>query len=419
MKFQDALNSIQQNKVFQLDLSSSNIDDNQAALLANALQNNHSLTFLDLGGNQVGDAGASALANALQNNHSLSYLDLSWNQVGDAGVSALANALQNNHSLTTLSLGWNQVGAAEASALANALQNNHSLTFLDLGGNQVDDAGASALANALQNNHFLSYLNLENNQVGDAGASALANALQNNHSLTDLNLWNNQVGAAGASALANALQNNHTLTYLNLSYNQVGAAGASALANALQNNHTLTYLSLYSNQVGNEANRSFNEAWVAHQACCESVQKTAIAGNEQALIAYFNQYQQFPPAILSLLIQHKHFDLAMRWNTYWHSAALNYQDKKGNTPLHYAIRLNDNHCIAWLLQQPWINLAITNNQNKSPMMLLKNNPKLLPKGYTIENNQLIKPEPVVVEEVELEPEILTEAINNLKAWESV
>ena len=286
MKFQKALNNIQQNQLDILYLYKSNIDDEQTALLAKALQNNYSLTKLYLSDNKVGDAGASALANALQYNHSLTNLDLRWNKVGDAGASVLANALQNNHSLTNLYLNYNQVGAAGASALANALQYNHSLTNLDLRGNKV----------------------------GDAGASALANALQYNHSLTKLYLWDNQVGDA--------------------------------------------------------ANRSFDEAWRAHQSRCKSVQKTAIAGNEQELIAYFNQYQQFPPAILSLLIQHNHFDLVMRWETYWHSVALNYQDDQRNTPLHHAIQLEANQCIAWLLTKP-VALTRCNQNNQYPLTLLE------------------------------------------------
>ena len=313
MKFQDALNDIIQNKINKLDLYLSYIDDKQTALLANALQNNHSLTTFNLSENQVGDAGASALANALQNNHSLTRLDLGKNQVGDAGASALANALQNNHSLTYLDLVENQVGPAGASALANALQNNHSLTKLSLGWNKV----------------------------GDVGASALANALQNNHSLMTLELYRNQIGDAGASALANALQNNHSLTYLDFHYNQEGDA----------------------------ANRSFNEAWKAHKTRCESVQETAIAGNEQALIAYFNQYQQFPHFVLSLLIQN-HQALVMQWETYWSSTALNYQDNKGNTPLHHAIQLQAYNLIAWLLTKP-VALTQSNKNNQSPSALLE------------------------------------------------
>ena len=324
MKFQDALNKIQQNQLDKLNLNDNNIDDKQTALLANALQNNHSLTNLDLGDNQVGDAGASALA----------------------------TALQNNHSLTTLSLNKNQVGAAGASALANAIQNNHTLTYLEIGWNQV----------------------------GDAGASALANAIQYNHSLTNLYLYKNQVGAAGASALANALQNNHSLTKLDIRWNQVGDAGASALANALQNNHSLTNLYLERNQVGDAANRSFDEAWKAHQTRCESVQETAIAGNEQTLIAYFNQYQQFPPAVLSLLIQHKHFGLVMRWDTYWSSNALNYQDDQGNTPLHLAIQLQAYNLIAWLLTKP-VALTRCNYNKQSPLTLLEASDSLKLKGW--------------------------------------
>ena len=367
MKFQDALNNIIQNKINELKLYNSNINHEQTALLAKAIQNNHSLTNLYLSYNKVGDAGASALANALQNNHSLTTLFLEGNKVGDAGASALANALQNNHSLMNLDLSYNKVGDAGASALANALQNNHSLTKLYLYNNQVGDAGASALANALQNNHSLTNLDLRHNQVGDAGASALANALQNNHSLTYLGLWNNQVGDAGASALANALQNNHSLTNLSLSCNHVRDAGASALANALQNNHSLTKLDLSDNKVGAAANRSFNEAWKAHKNRCQLVQKAAEAGNEQALIAYFNQYQQFPPTVLSLLIQH-HQALVMQWETYWSSAALNYQDDQGNTPLHHAIQLKASNLIAWLLTKS-VSLTLCNKNKQLPSTL--------------------------------------------------
>ena len=358
-----------------------------ASALANALQNNHSLTDLSLNSNQVGAAGASALANALQNNHSLTNLDLWNNQVGAAGASALANAIQYNHSLTTLYLRENKVGDAGASALAIALQNNHSLTKLNLEENQVGAAGASALAIALQNNQSLTLLDLHYNQVGDAGASALANAIQNNHSLTILSLGWNQVGDAGASALAKALQNNHSLTSLSLGKNGVGAAGASALANALQNNHSLTNLDLGRNQVDYAADGSFYEAWKAHKNRCQLVQKAAEAGNEQALIAYFNQYQQFPPTVLSLLIQH-HQALVMQWETYWSSTALNYQDDQGNTPLHHAIQLKANNLIAWLLIKS-ASLTRCNKNNQSPSTLLKSANLLNDIGPTENYNYIV------------------------------
>ena len=425
-ELQNALNNINQNTLSQLDLSKEYIDHKQASLLANALQHNQSLTnldlrnnkvsetgakalanallhnqsltFLNLWKNQVGEAGATALANALLHNQSLSNLDLSFNQVGEAGTTALANTLQHNQSLTKLDLSSNQVGKAGTTALAKALQHNQSLTKLDLrnnkvgetgarvlanallsnqsllkldlSSNQVDEAGARALANALLNNQSLTKLDLRNNKVGETGADALAKALLHNQSLTSLYLYNNQVGKAGVRALANALQHNQSLTKIDLSRNQMGDAGARALANALQHNHSLTSLYLYNNQVGKEATRSFNEDWEAHQNRCQLIQKTATTEDEQALITYFNKYQQFPPAVLTLLIQHDHQNLIMRWETYWSIAALNYQDRKGNTPLHYAIQLQANNLIAWLLTKP-VSLTRYNNNLQSPATLLE------------------------------------------------
>ena len=436
MKFQDALNCLQQNKESELNLSFSNIDDSQALPLATALQKNHSLTFLDLSSNKVSAAGASALVGALYNNHSLTSLKFSRNQLGDMGARALAALLKRNHSLTSLDLSYNQVsdagareitkalinnqslknlnlsknkvspagasfvakvlrknhsftsldlsdnkvGAAGASALANALQKNHSLTFLNLSHNKVGDAGASAFANALQKNHSLTFLNLSHNKVGDAGASALANALQKNHSLTFLNLSDNKVGDTGASAFANEIQSNQSLTNLNLDWNQVGTAGVSALANAIQYNQSLIFLGLDSDKLGDTAKRSFHEAWDARQNRFQLIQAAAKVGDEQELITYFNQYQQFPSAVLSLLIQHNHFALVMRWNTYWYSAALNYQDDKGNTPLHHAIQLKANNCIAWLLTKP-VALTRCNKENQSPLTLLESSDSLKIKGW--------------------------------------
>ena len=380
MKFQDALNDIIQNKLAELNLYKNNIDDKQTALLANAMHNNHSLTSLSLLDNQVGSAGASALAKTIQHNHSLTELDLSENKVGDAGASALAKAIQHNHSLTYLGLGWNKVGDAGASALAKAIQHNHSLTELDLSENKISDAGASALANAIYNNHSLTYLGLGWNKVGDAGASALAKAIHNNYSLTYLDLGWNKVGDAGASALANAIHNNQSLTSLSLWDNQVGDAGALALANAIQYNQSLTTFEFFSDQVLASTMYFFNEVWKAHQNRCQLIQAAAKEGSEQKLIAYFNQYQQFPPAVLSLLIQHNHFHLVMRWETYWHSTALNYQDNKGNTPLHQAIQLKADNCIAWLLTKP-VALTKSNDNNQSTLALLLSSDSLKLKGW--------------------------------------
>ena len=221
----------------------------QAAVLAEALQTNTTLTELYLPSNKFDAAGVAALANALQVNTTLTQLYLSCGSLGEAGADALANAVLTNTTLTHLYLPSENLGAASAAALANALQTNTTLTCLDLSNNNFFAAGAAALAYALQTNTDLTWLDLSNNNVEAAGADALADALLTNTTLVHLHLPSDNLGAAGAAALANALRTNTTLTCLDLSNNNLFAAGATELANVLQTNTTLTELNLFNNNV--------------------------------------------------------------------------------------------------------------------------------------------------------------------------
>ena len=398
MTLQEALNNIDQNLSSELKLSRSNIDNKQVSLLFNALINNKSFTILDISYNRIGDVGAQALANLFEINHSLKELDISKNQVADAGAQALAKALETNYTLNSLNLWNNQVGDVGAQALAKALEvnnslnllnlwnnkvsnagtqalakalaTNYSLNCLDIGFNQVGDIGVQALAKVLETNHSLTTLNLSGNQVSDTGAQALAKALETNHSLNSLDVGGNQINDTGAQALAKALETNHSLNTLYLNDNKVGDAGAKALAKVLVVNHSLNNLNLDRNQVGNTVLRLFDAAPKTHETRCQSVQKAAKSGNEQELTTYFNHYQQFPPVVLSLLIQFHYEDLVMRWESHWSIAALNYRDYEDNTPLHHAIKIKADNLISWLLTKP-VSLNQRNKENQSPLDLLE------------------------------------------------
>ena len=363
--------ALENNTTFNtFNLSRNRVGAAGAQALARALQHNRALKVLNLASNQVGIEGVQALATALENNSTLNTLDLSDNQLDAASAQALAKALENNNILNTLNLASNQVDVAGAQALAKALENNSTLNTLDLFYNQMSNAGVQALAKALEHNQVLKYLNLSDNQVDDVGAQALAKALEHNHALKYLKLASNQVGASGAQAFAKALENNNTLNALNLAANQVGAAGVQALAKGLEKNNTLNNINISNNQLSDTVLKVFDAAWQAHQNCCQLIQEAAKTGNKEALTTYFNQYQQFPPAVLTLLIQHHHQALLMDWETPWSMVALNYQDEQGNTPLHHAIQLKDNHLITWLLTKS-VSLTQCNHQNQSPLTLLE------------------------------------------------
>ena len=221
-----------------------------AESLTAALKTNTTLTNLVLDDNDLGLAGAESLATALKTNTSLTNLNLRRNNLGPAGAECLAKALEKNTILTNLNLSFNDLGPADAESLATALKTNTSLTNLNFSVNNLGPAGAESLATALKTNTILTNLDLSGNNVGPAGAESLATALKTNTSLTNLNFSGNNLGPAGAESLATALKTNTSLTNLDLSGNNVGPAGAESLATALKTNTSLTNLNLRRNNLG-------------------------------------------------------------------------------------------------------------------------------------------------------------------------
>ncbi|CAM2718678.1 unnamed protein product [Rotaria socialis] len=147
-----------------LNLSSSQIGNKKAQLLADALRNNTTLTTLDLWENLIGETGAQHLADALRINTTLTTLNLGRNCIGNRGVQHLADALKNNTTLTTLNLYFNQIGDTGAQHLVDTLRINTTLTTLNLGRNNIGDQWAKYLADALKNSTTLTSLNLNENK---------------------------------------------------------------------------------------------------------------------------------------------------------------------------------------------------------------------------------------------------------------
>ncbi|KJE95297.1 hypothetical protein CAOG_05762 [Capsaspora owczarzaki ATCC 30864] len=194
--------------------------------------------WLLLAESQIGDEEAKAIAEALKGNKAVTMLDLKWNETGEAGAQAIAEALKVNTKLTTVDLYNNLIGDVGAHAIAEALKSECE---------SDGDAGAQAIAEALKVNTTLKELRLGENQIGNVGAQAIAVVLSVNTTLTTLSLGVNQIGDIGAQAIAEALKVNTTMTRLYLDENQIGDAGAQMLAEALKMNKNLTTLYLDQN----------------------------------------------------------------------------------------------------------------------------------------------------------------------------
>jgi len=78
-------------------------------IIKRVASNDPTLNEVYLWESQIGDDEAIALADALKTNTSITYLYLDGDQIGSVGTIALAEALKTNVSTTKLCLGYNQI----------------------------------------------------------------------------------------------------------------------------------------------------------------------------------------------------------------------------------------------------------------------------------------------------------------------
>ena len=105
----------------EIALSHKGLTQHDAAVVAEILKSNTSVTGVTLQFNKIGDEGAKALAEALKVNATVKNLILNTCGIGDDGAAALAEALRSNTSLTGLKLVSNGIGEKGKQLLRDAV----------------------------------------------------------------------------------------------------------------------------------------------------------------------------------------------------------------------------------------------------------------------------------------------------------
>ena len=205
------------------------------------------LKKLDLRATQMGEEEVTALAHSLQNVTQLSILNLSNNALGH-GIIELAEHLYSVPHLKKLDLRATQMGEEEVTALACSLKYVTQLSELDLLNNPLGH-GISELAKQLHKVAHLEKLDLSDTQMGEEEVTVLTHSLQNVTQLSILDLSNNPLGH-GISELAKQLHNVPHLEQLDLSDTQMGEEEVTALAHVLVYVPELKFLSLGNNPLG-------------------------------------------------------------------------------------------------------------------------------------------------------------------------
>jgi len=210
------------------------------------MRGGNKLDKVELVHNLVCDDGSWALAEALYDNHRVTYLNLSSNLITSDGMQHLSRMLEKNSSITKLFLNANSIGYDGAHCLATAFVNNDEIRIreLEFADNCLGDDGAEALCFGLAGCGTLTSCNLDGNRIHDDGAAAVGDMLAHNKVLTNLSLAYNLIQKDGAYKLGEALQRNCTLQFLNLNRNPLGPGGLAHICTMLRQNDTIRTLSV-------------------------------------------------------------------------------------------------------------------------------------------------------------------------------
>ncbi|KAK2964118.1 putative leucine Rich Repeat family protein [Blattamonas nauphoetae] len=179
------------------------------------------LEELTLSSNNITEKGAKVLAVALMKNRFLTKLDLSHNKVGVLGAQAVAEMVASNRTLLRLVLVDCKLSPSGSSQIGRALGHNGNMEYIDLSGNGMGDEGARGFADGITSNPQLRVhtLILAGNGITDVGGVALGKALEGNKSVQRLGLSSNELENETVNTLIATLRTNTTLLTVELKYN--------------------------------------------------------------------------------------------------------------------------------------------------------------------------------------------------------
>jgi hypothetical protein len=127
-------------------------DDGAAALAKEMIAHADRFVALSLDTTDVEEDGAIKLAEALTACQGMVALDLDSNTVGDTGAQALAEAATAHPSLNTLGLAHNNIGEAGGAALLKMLRRNYAIVTMPLHGNTIPKAMMAEIETLLGKN---------------------------------------------------------------------------------------------------------------------------------------------------------------------------------------------------------------------------------------------------------------------------
>ncbi|MBL4950966.1 hypothetical protein JK635_01765, partial [Neobacillus sp. YIM B02564] len=189
------------------------------------LAENQSIKILDISKNRLGDYHFFELAEALEENSTLTDLDVSQNdEVTAEGLYRLLVVISRNEAFKYLKLSVNE---KTVPALVSVLEASSIDFSLDISGSNLSKYCIKSILKAMKENFSVRRLKLDENNIR---INRLKNSIRYNQYFKS------------ARALAEVLENNRVLTSINISGNKIGSKGIADLSAALRENTTLKTL---------------------------------------------------------------------------------------------------------------------------------------------------------------------------------
>eukprot|EP01112_Ceratiomyxa_fruticulosa_P014495 TRINITY_DN4153_c0_g1_i2.p1 TRINITY_DN4153_c0_g1~~TRINITY_DN4153_c0_g1_i2.p1 ORF type:complete len:497 (+),score=76.78 TRINITY_DN4153_c0_g1_i2:163-1491(+) len=232
-----------------LDISVSQLSDENAILLSKELPIASRLNTLSLGFNDFGDEGCVAIIEAIKNLN-IERLSFTNCSMGEDSLEPLGSYLKSTKTLKKLDWSYNDIGYIGAVSLARGLRENSTLTKLKLRKCSIEGYAALGIGDVLKTNKSIKKLDLRDNEMGDQGASNIAEALLVNPIISSLKISNNEI--TDIPSLRRVLEVNYTLSVLDLSMNILSSDFITSLSHGLVANKSLTILRLANCKIDNK-----------------------------------------------------------------------------------------------------------------------------------------------------------------------
>jgi Ran GTPase-activating protein (RanGAP) involved in mRNA processing and transport len=167
-----------------ISLANNNVDDQDMALLSQALAQNKELPLrsLILSFNNISCAGVECLMNAVWGSPTLREMKLDNNLMQDRGAQ-LCSVVLSSIRLEVLDISFNKITTVGIKALMKSLSENDSLQSLALCGIPMDQNASKAVSYALAYNQSLERFNIDSCNIGYSGQRHIVAGVVSNRSV--------------------------------------------------------------------------------------------------------------------------------------------------------------------------------------------------------------------------------------------